>query len=75
MVRLKTMKINFLITLLLVAGLTTAQTAPFSISIESVAIESLAGLQSYTWGQHDGKWLISRWQNGWSSSEATFCSL
>lgn len=35
-----------------------AQTAPFEVSLEAIQIEDLGGLQSYAWGQHDGKWLI-----------------
>ncbi len=35
-----------------------AQTAPFQIAIEPMNISGLGGLQSYAWGQHNGKWLI-----------------
>jgi hypothetical protein len=35
-----------------------AQTVPFQIGIEPMSISNLGGLQSYAWGQHDGKWLI-----------------
>lgn len=35
-----------------------AQTAPFSIAIEPMNITNLGGLQSFSFGQHDGKWLI-----------------
>lgn len=35
-----------------------AQSAPFSIQLESITIPELGGLQSYAFGQHEGKWLI-----------------
>ena len=35
-----------------------AQTPPFQIAIEPMSIPELGGLQSYAFGQHDGKWLI-----------------
>ncbi len=35
-----------------------SQTAPFNISLEPVNIADLGGLQSYAFGQHNGKWLI-----------------
>jgi hypothetical protein len=35
-----------------------AQNSPFSIHIEPINIVGLGGLQSYAYGQHDGKWLI-----------------
>jgi hypothetical protein len=35
-----------------------SQTAPFNISIEPVNISDLGGLQSFAFGQHEGKWLI-----------------
>lgn len=35
-----------------------SQTAPFDIYIEPVNIEGLGGLQSFAYGQHNGKWLI-----------------
>lgn len=39
-------------------GLLGAQNQPFAIAIEPVEIEGLAGIQSYAFGQADGKWLI-----------------
>jgi hypothetical protein len=39
-------------------GLSSAQTPPFSIAIEPMEIAELGGVQSYAFGQHDGKWLI-----------------
>ena len=35
-----------------------SQTAPFNIAIEPINITGLGGLQSFAFGQHDGKWLI-----------------
>jgi hypothetical protein len=35
-----------------------AQTAPFDILLEPVNIPELGGIQSYAFGQHNGKWLI-----------------
>jgi hypothetical protein len=35
-----------------------AQTFPYTIEIDSIRIPELGGLQSYAFGQHDGKWLI-----------------
>jgi hypothetical protein len=34
------------------------QTAPFNISLEPINISGLGGLQSYSFGQDNGKWLI-----------------
>ena len=35
-----------------------AQTAPFEISLEPINVPNLGGLQSYAFGQANGKWLI-----------------
>jgi hypothetical protein len=35
-----------------------AQTTPFNIYIEPLNIPNLGGIQSYAYGQHNGKWLI-----------------
>lgn len=35
-----------------------SQTANFDIALEPVKMEGLGGLQSYAFGQHNGKWLI-----------------
>jgi hypothetical protein len=46
---------------LLLAGFVlqiNAQTSPFNIYIEPISIPNVSGLQSYAFGQHDGKWLI-----------------
>lgn len=34
------------------------QTTPFTIAIEEMSIPGLGGLQSFAFGQYDGKWLI-----------------
>lgn len=49
-----------LLTLLLMAiqFITKAQNAPFEIYLEAQNIPGLNGVQSYAYGQHDGKWLI-----------------
>lgn len=40
------------------AALIQAQTTPFQIYLEPASIPNLGGLQSYAYGQHDGKWLL-----------------
>jgi hypothetical protein len=35
-----------------------AQTLPFSVHLEPLTIANLQGVQSYAFGQHNGKWLI-----------------
>lgn len=35
-----------------------AQTTPFQIEMESLTIPNLEGLQSFAYGQHNGKWLV-----------------
>jgi hypothetical protein len=35
-----------------------AQIAPFNIQLEPINITGLAGIQSFSFGQHEGKWLI-----------------
>jgi hypothetical protein len=35
-----------------------SQSLPFQISIEPLSIPNVGGLQSFAFGQHDGKWLI-----------------
>ena len=39
-------------------GLVAAQTEQYQILLEPVTISGLTGIQSYAYGQHDGKWLI-----------------
>lgn len=55
--------IRFCFLLLLLTGFLSpnslfAQSAPFSITLEPMDIPGLGGLQSFAFGQHDGKWLI-----------------
>ena len=40
------------------ANLGFSQNAPFSVEIEAMNVPNLGGLQSFAYGQHDGKWLI-----------------
>jgi len=35
-----------------------AQPVPFSVQIEPLSIPNVGGLQSFAFGQHDGKWLV-----------------
>jgi hypothetical protein len=51
---------SFLFILLIFIGGFTAhsQSAPFEISLNPVNINGLGGVQSYAYGQQDGKWLI-----------------
>jgi hypothetical protein len=44
--------------ILLICGTTFAQTAPFNIAIEPMNISGLGGLQSFAFGQDNGKWLL-----------------
>lgn len=44
--------------MLLISALGFTQTAPFEITIEPVTIPNLGGIQSYAFGQANGKWLI-----------------
>lgn len=39
-------------------ALVTAQNDPFNLVIEPLDIEEVGGIQSYAFGQHEGKWLI-----------------
>lgn len=43
---------------LFISNFTYSQTAPFEISIEPMTISGLGGIQSFAFGQHNGKWLI-----------------
>lgn len=54
------MKPNFLILVfaLIFGGSMSGQNQPFEIHLEPVAIPNLGGIQSYAFGQHNGKWLI-----------------
>ncbi|MDP2176164.1 MAG: T9SS type A sorting domain-containing protein [Bacteroidota bacterium] len=44
--------------LLIIFNSIKSQTATFNVHIEPITIDGLGGLQSYAFGQHDGKWLI-----------------
>ena len=46
------------IAFLLATVLIQAQNTPFSVALEPMNIEGLGGVQSYAFGQHEGKWLI-----------------
>lgn len=39
-------------------ALVFAQQSPFSIAVEPTTVSGLGGIQSYAFGQHNGKWLI-----------------
>ena len=53
------MKIGILFLLLLLNSCTDyKQSNPFQIAIEPFQITGLSGVQSFAYGQHDGKWLI-----------------
>jgi hypothetical protein len=47
-----------LVAIFLISNYNYAQTVPFEISIEPMNIPGLGGIQSYAFGQYDGKWLI-----------------
>lgn len=55
---MKTFKTLVLLICILSNLSTYAQNAPFNIALEAVNFPELGGLQSYAFGQHDGKWLI-----------------
>ncbi len=53
------MKSSFFTTLLVgILSNLYAQTSPFNIQLEPLSIAGVGGLQSFAFGQHDGKWLI-----------------
>lgn len=51
-------KLLLLVATFLISNYTYSQTAPFEISLEPITISGLGGIQSYAFGQYDGKWLI-----------------
>ncbi len=51
-------QISTLISLILFSFSLYAQNTPFNIFIEPISIDGLGGLQAYSVGQHNGKWLI-----------------
>lgn len=53
------LKSTFLLVVILLMTVSTyAQTAPFEITIEPISIPQLGGIQSYAFGQDNGKWLL-----------------
>lgn len=55
----KMMRIKIIVFLLVAFTINGySQSVPFQIAIEPMNIDDLGGLQSYAWGQHEGKWLI-----------------
>lgn len=50
--------IGLIFTLVLIPKQNFSQAAPFQLAMQSFSINGLGGLQSYAWGQHNGKWLI-----------------
>lgn len=52
------MKQLFIIIFLFISIFGFSQNANFSVHLESVNIPNLGGIQSYAFGQHNGKWLI-----------------
>ncbi len=48
----------FIFTFVLLNNCIFGQTPPFNLYLEPVTIDGLEELQSYAFGQHDGKWLI-----------------
>ena len=57
---MKHRKLSIVLFILFIIANTTiiAQTTPFNIYIEPLNIPNLGGIQSYAYGQHNGKWLI-----------------
>jgi hypothetical protein len=56
---MKTGKSKYILLLFFfISATVNAQPAPFQVALEPVNISGLGGLQSFAWGQHNGKWLI-----------------
>lgn len=53
-----TKKATLILGLLIFSLSAFSQTAPFNVHMEPMNISGLGGLQSFAWGQHNGKWLI-----------------
>jgi len=51
-------KFKLLISFVFTISIANSQNTPFKIFIEPITIENLGGLQSYAFGQANGKWLI-----------------
>lgn len=55
---MKTAQKLFFLLFLLISNIAQSQVTPFSVAIVPMEIEELGGLQSFAWGQDQGKWLI-----------------
>ncbi len=55
---MKSIFIALTVAMIFVSNQLSAQSTPFDIAIEPLNITGLGGLQSYAFGQHNGKWLI-----------------
>lgn len=55
---MKTLKLLFVLILTLYSSSLATQNSPFSIEIEPLSINGLGGLQSFSFGQSEGKWLL-----------------
>ncbi len=51
-------KVLFFLMVLLISNYSFAQSDPFEISLEPMTISGLGGIQSFAFGQDNGKWLI-----------------
>jgi len=52
-------RLSVLMGLIIISYASFSQSAPFGIYLEPMSINGLGGLQSYAFGQDDGKWLIA----------------
>jgi hypothetical protein len=55
---MKTNRILLIFALLFIGRFGYSQVTPFKVAIVPMEIEELGGLQAFSWGQHNGKWLI-----------------
>lgn len=51
-------KTFFLVLLVSIGTYAYAQSFPYDVKLEAFSITNLGGVQSYSYGQHNGKWLI-----------------
>lgn len=51
-------KTLFAVLLICISASAIAQSFPFDVKLEAISITNLGGVQSYSYGQHNGKWLI-----------------
>lgn len=56
---MRTYRYFFIVLSFLFSFAAVAQTESFSITLEPVQISELGGIQSFAYGQHQGKWLIA----------------